>query len=532
MVKDSVEPQISTYVEAIFEEANMGYSVITEQWIPVTYKTGEKKDVSLNELFKEAHLIYSISDEYEMTNLGIIRLLCVIYMDAYRPETKKDREMELIKESFDMDTFDSYVKQCEKIGNCFDLFDEKVPFLQTGDISMQSESCPVSRISNFEPSGTEITFYNGQNENSYCFSPKDCAKRLCQKMTTVIKMQGQGFLTFNPLLNAIFMLNKGNNLKETIVLNSLSKNEWLSTETIFKYGTESGMLGPSWRQGEKKYIKKERIYPELSLLSMMTFMSENIKLIQEDDGYIRRTFYTGKKYKDDKEEKKNKKEKSEDPLTKYYDPMVMHEEGPKEMKLVSNLDPSIGLWSMIDALYTKVGKKIIRPYVLPSNSNEIITVETWSPCKNGKGKGIVYHDEFNINTNILDGISVEEVANSSESFVSIIQGFKTTGIKHAFLVLNKGDKKHKNISEIQKLFRLYMNMTYFPVYIKNLNEMKDESPIEIALYRKAYKKDVLDAFENIAIKYLTRFPNDFRYLKAKQKCIKEIKNYFNKIRNK
>lgn len=508
----------------------MNYSVITENWIPVTYKTGETKDISLRKLFQEAHLIDRVSDDFEMTNLGIIRLLCVFYMDAYKPMRKKDRESDLLKKSFNMETFDNYVKECEKIGPCFDLFDDKVPFLQTGDMSAQTESSPVSRISNFEFSGTEITFYNGQNENDYCFSPKDCVKRLCQKMTTVIKMQGQGFLTFNPLLNAVFMLNKGNNLFETIILNSLSKNEWLSTGTIFKYGTEDEMQGPSWRQGEKIYIKKERIYPELSLLNMMTFLSENIKLILDEDGYVRRVLYAGKKYKDDKNDKKNQEVKAEDPLLQYYDPMVMHEQGSKGTILVSTLDPSVGLWSMVDALYTKVGKKIIRPYVLPSNTNEIITVETWSPCKNGNGKGIVYHDEFSINTNILDGISIEEVANSSENYVSIIQGFKTAGIKRAFLDLNSGDRKYKNIGEIQRQFRLYMNMTYFPVYINRLNEMKDESPIEIALYRKEYKKDVLDAFEEISLKYLNHFPNDFRNLKAKQKCIKEIKNYFNKIR--
>lgn len=521
------------YVEVILG-GKMRYSIITENWIPVIYKTGEIKDISLRQLFKDAHLIEKVVDEFEMTNLGIIRMLCVFYMDIYKPKTKEERETELLNESFNMEMFERYVDVCEKNGNCFDLFDEKVPFLQTGDMSEQTELSPVTRISNFEFCGTEITFYNGQSENSYYFEPKECAKRLCQKMTTVIKMQGMGFLTFNPLLNAIFMLNKGRNLKETIILNSLSQKEWVLAEPMFKYGTEEGMQGPSWRQGEKIYRKKERIYPELSLLSMMTFMPENIKLIQDNDGYVRKTFYSGKKYKDSKKDKEDKKSETneDDLLLNYHDPMVMHEDVGKGKIRVVSLDASVGFWSIIDALYTKVGRRIFRPKVLPEKLNEIITVETWSPCKNGKGKGVVFHDEFIISTSLLDGTSVEEVANISENYVSIIQGFKSAGIKRVFLELNKSDKKYSNINEIQKQFRLYMNMTYFPVYIKTLSEMKDESPIEIALYQKEYKKTVLDAFEDISIKYLNRFPNNFRNLKAKQKCVKEIRNYFNKIRKK
>lgn len=511
----------------------MKYSIITEDWIPVLYKNGETREISLRKVFEDAHLIETVADELEMNNLGFIRLLCVFYMDAYRPEIEEDRIDELKKKSFDMETFDSYVTMCEKSGNCFDLFDEKVPFLQTGHMEGKKKSYnPVSRISDFECNGLETTFFHGNNEKNYSFTPAECARKLCQKMTTVIKAkQGEGFLGFFPLQNAIFMINRGRTLRETIILNSLSKAEWLSSGTFFDYGTEENRKGPSWRQGEKTDIKKERVYPETSLLSMMTFMPVNIKLIVEDNGLVKEALYTPKKFKDGSNDNAFE---SSNPIYKYYDPMVMLEIAVKSEKTGEDktaivpvkLDPSVGLWEMIDCLYTKTGRNIIRPRVLPAKTNSIIMIETWSPCKNGNGKGIIYHDRFEINTEILGGISLEEIINSSENYEMIIQGFNARKVKSAFNAMSKELGEKKYIKEIQSEFRQYMNINYFPVFIKKINEFGEDNPIEAAMYIKEFRNNTLEAFMTIALDYLDKLPNTFHYLKTKEKCKQEIRKYF------
>ena len=275
------------------KEDMVTYSIINEKWIPVKYTSSENVEyISLKTLFNDAHIIDSISDENDMTNLGILRLACVFLMDMAKMENVDDRKNLLKKSSFDMSVFNEYINACEKHGNCFDLFDINFPFLQTPNMNDGEKF--VSNISDFACSGTETLFFGGKYESLYAFTPAQCARSLCQKMTTVIKDGGSGYHTFFPIKNAIFMLCKGKNLYETIVLNSISKNEWISQGTIYNYGTEKekGMKGPFWMQTPS--VSGEKVDIELSLLAMMTFMPVNINLILDDDGLVRRVYYTGK----------------------------------------------------------------------------------------------------------------------------------------------------------------------------------------------------------------------------------------------
>lgn len=91
----------------------MHFSIISDNWIPVLYKDGSEETISLRTAFLTAESIKDISEESCMEKLGIIRLLCVFFMDIYRPERKKDR-LEYLETNFNMDLFDSYVSECEK----------------------------------------------------------------------------------------------------------------------------------------------------------------------------------------------------------------------------------------------------------------------------------------------------------------------------------------------------------------------------------------------------------------------------------
>lgn len=508
----------------------MGYSVITQKWIPVTYLTGESQYLSIRDIFEDAHKIKCISDNNEMTNLGILRLLIVFFMDAYKMEHFSDREELFNAESFDISVFDAYVSECEKIGNCFDLFDEYVPFLQTGNMSNKKIS-QVSRIGDFECNDTEVTFFNGKLEKYYEFTPAECVRRMCQRMSTVFKsQQGGGFQAFNPLLNAIFMLNKCDNLKDTIIMNSVSKREWIEEPgNIFKYGTEPEMKGPVWRHGTINDLGEEKVPIELSLLGMMTFMTANIKLIIDDDGKVRNIYFTSKTIKSRGKERPDEKE----PFMFFEDPMTVIEitenKDGKESHKPLTLDPSVGLWEVLDALHVSTKKRVIKPLVLRSDlvSKEI---ETWSPCKkDGKTKGIVFHDIFQIKPELLNNINVETVKGDSENFASIIENFGNKKMKEVF---NKLSDCRNYLTEIQREFRQYMNIMYISHYLDGMAKLNKFNFRECMEYRKKFMDETIEAFHKIALDKIDRIPGYYKNMKQKEQCKKQINSYFYGLKKK
>lgn len=503
----------------------MKFSVIENKWIPVQYTNGESEIVSIREAFQKANEIKELAADFEMTNLAVYRLLFAFYMDIYRPEKKSDKEADLEKETFDMNLFDEYISECRKDGECFDLFDPKKPFLQTANMDTTDNLKSVAVLSEVAKAATETTFFFGKREDEYAFTPEMCALELCTKSATVFKAkQGEGYQSFTPLQNAIFMLNKGKNLKETIILNAIPKQVWLETETMFKYGTEEGLCGPTWKQGEKTDHKKNLVEVEYSLLSMMTFMPVNIKLVQDEDGLVRRIAYTSKRYARKKENENDER----DPIEMFQDPYTIQKkiEAKKNGVVIEQhyraleYDHTKGFWETIEAIHVGSGKNIFKPLCIPDDS--IRTLEIWSACKNGNGRGIVLHEIFDIKMDFLV-CSNREIIDDSMIFENIINNFGCKYIKEHFanisLVL-----RDKYISDIQRLMRQYMSMTYFKDYINKINVCED--PFESEDIRKDYKISTIYAFRDIALNYLDQFDKSFKSLKNQTKCRKAINVYF------
>lgn len=516
----------------------MNFSVIKNNWIPVRYLKEDNldsdciKEISIKKVFEDAHKIKEICDENEMVNLGIYRLLIAFCMDMYNIKTSEDKDILLEAETFDIDIFDKYILGCEKNGNCFDLFDDIVPFLQTGCIKPDALLKPVSTISDFDTKGTETTFFGGKRADLYAFTPAECARKLCQKMTTVIKSkQGEGYLAFSPLQNAIFMLHKGESLKQTIIFNSLTQDEWEINGICPYYGNEK-ISGPAWRQGKQEDRGKEYVKPVESLLSMLTFMPVNIKLCpNEEDGLVHDTYYTPKTYKDKSLAKEDLKK---DFIYRFEDPMVViksdKDKNTGELKrYVASIDPGVGLWETIDAFHAYSDKRNEIPLIIPEDKDAIIEIETWSPCKNANGKGVIFHQSFSLNPTIIEKMSKAEITEETTSFSEVISNVKVP-IKKALKnqAFSEDIVKKKIIPEIQSKLRLYMNAVYFSIYIPKLNCIDlDKDPFGIDRYENEFWNETMDQFERIINNYMEKFPNSYNYIKAKQEMEKQLHLYFN-----
>lgn len=109
----------------------LSFNVIHEPWIPVETKTGEIICVGIKDALNNAHEYRRVSAASPVFSFGIQRILIALLIDAYRPATINDLREIISKGYFDKRVLNSYISRCEADSNCFDLFDEKHPFLQT-----------------------------------------------------------------------------------------------------------------------------------------------------------------------------------------------------------------------------------------------------------------------------------------------------------------------------------------------------------------------------------------------------------------
>lgn len=92
---------------------------------------GTGKSVGIREAFLKAHEIKDIQGDTPLERYALLRLLIAMAMDMLALKTSDDRYDLLQQGAFDAQTFEDYVRECEKDGPRFDLFDEEHPFLQS-----------------------------------------------------------------------------------------------------------------------------------------------------------------------------------------------------------------------------------------------------------------------------------------------------------------------------------------------------------------------------------------------------------------
>ena len=120
--------------------SRLSFRLDSDPWIPVLYADDSLRDVSLRELFSDAHLIRDISPDMPQQKLPLLRLaLAVLYhLYAYPEEESNpgDIEREMMTEWLAIWNEGSFVAEeingyFDDFSDRFDLFDPERPFYQT-----------------------------------------------------------------------------------------------------------------------------------------------------------------------------------------------------------------------------------------------------------------------------------------------------------------------------------------------------------------------------------------------------------------
>jgi len=265
------------------------FSVLTDPVIPVVKLDGTSAELGIRDVFFQAHEVQDIRGNSPLERYALLRLLIAFAMDMLALENARQRRALLRAGCFDMSVFDAYIKDCEKDGPRFDLFDEHHPFLQSVyDVVLDAKAeKPVASLFQALPTGNNHIFFDHRMEDEHEVTIAQAFRGLCS-VYLFCTAGAQGYPSSVNNTPPMYVVAVGTNLFETIVMNMLSQRECGN----IPYG-----LGDvPWRHADAVIPKME--YPSVSMLGGLTWMPRRITLVQQEGGMVKRVYLQqGKNFK-------------------------------------------------------------------------------------------------------------------------------------------------------------------------------------------------------------------------------------------
>lgn len=232
---------------------------------------GTAKSVGIREAFLKAHEIKDIQGDTPLERYALLRLLIAMAMDMLALKTSDDRYDLLQQGAFDAQTFEDYIRECEKDGPRFDLFDEEHPFLQSKyDEEMDKKALSsISSLFPYVPTGNNHMFFDHRYENELSVLPNQAFRAICVTCLFCFAVGAQGIPSSVNNTPPIYAIVVGKSLFQTIVVNMLAQKECGNIE--YGIGTVP------WREGARTIIPKQKI-ADITMIEGLTWLPRRITL--------------------------------------------------------------------------------------------------------------------------------------------------------------------------------------------------------------------------------------------------------------
>lgn len=279
-------------------------NLVRDPWIPVTYVNGERREVSLLQLFEDANAIRTVSDDVPQVLMALIRLFLAILYRAYNvgddgvpmsePDLCEGWVITWSDRCFDMELIRDYL---ERYANRFDIFGD-TPFYQVPGLTYESKDKEYDPISEAMPDVPKPEKF------LFCLKERDVLARgvgLPEAARLLLLMQAYdiaGIKTpvvgnthtnkgkvYAPrgvpatgwlgLIGGVFL--EGTTLFETLMLNWVPYDPARGRAFL---GDENDL--PPWElpPSDADYREKEPAGP----VSLYTWQSRRIRLVRDDAG--------------------------------------------------------------------------------------------------------------------------------------------------------------------------------------------------------------------------------------------------------
>lgn len=252
------------------------FNLVCESWIPVISLKGKANEISLEEIFVNAHLIKEISDPSPVVEAALHRLMLAILYRVYGEVNKKKWREWWTAQAFDADRINKYLKKWE---SRFDLFSDESPFYQYRHYSKigftERDKQPITKLTFAEAAGNNPTLFDHNNEASpQTHTPAEAARYLIayQAFTPSAGKSKTIHTKDAPLARGFLVLAKGETLFETLMLN------FTPIPQARVPGSRDN--APVWEQDHWK--PSHNLRPE-GIADYLTWPSRVIKLLADKD---------------------------------------------------------------------------------------------------------------------------------------------------------------------------------------------------------------------------------------------------------
>ena len=273
----------------------MRFDLLTEPWIPVSEKeTGEPRMVGIRELLTDAHRFGEIQCKSPLEMTAILRTALAILGQACRPADRDEWGEMWEAKQFPAHKLNAYFA---KYVDRFDLFDEDRPFMQIGKMSMVKAG-PLAQLSTEDAVGNTPTLFDHTNDdNPPAFSPAEAARKLLAAQSFALGfgkaaeavVDGVPFprpyLADGICLRGVTLFLSGENLFQTLMLNLVSGENVAGDVPFWQVEKPLEVLDQVIRNEKTRRLAK-------GPSERYAWPSRMVRLISEDDGTVKRAYFT------------------------------------------------------------------------------------------------------------------------------------------------------------------------------------------------------------------------------------------------
>ncbi len=247
------------------------FNLVDEPWIPCLDHKGRTIELSLRDVFDQAHLLKAITGDSPPVTVSLHRLLLAILHRVFGPEDELAWVALWQAGQWDMTAVNVYLDAWR---HRFDLFDSERPFYQAVDERMKVKS--VIGLSHDCASGNNSTLFDHHTEDTgESLTPAEAARVLVAGLAYGLAgLSGiQQKFTDGTCAGGIVLLIEGDSLKQTLLLNMI---QYPPNNDRFQIHTAKD--APAWEMADP--FMPDRKYP-LGYLDYLTWQNRRVLFFPE-----------------------------------------------------------------------------------------------------------------------------------------------------------------------------------------------------------------------------------------------------------
>ena len=210
------------------------FNLVEQPWIPCRFPDGSSKQIGIQSILENAHLVSETGGETPLVRVSLLRLLVALVHRIYDgPATLDNWEQIWRTGKFDQNRVNAYFARWK---SRFDLFDEKRPFMQVGGFAIvgkdgKHKPAATTAVMAHEASAgnNPLLFDHSFDDACQGLRPDEAVRRLLAHQFFAVG-GGKGgtsnlfgehpYLSGGPLMGGVVLMPSGDNLFETLLLNT------------------------------------------------------------------------------------------------------------------------------------------------------------------------------------------------------------------------------------------------------------------------------------------------------------------------